>query len=466
MSSAIFYRFKSQKDYSRISFDAAQMGLTVFDVKRDIIQLEKLGTGTDFDLLLSNADSKKEYADDAENIPKGTSVLVQRKPPSRGPGKGSASRYVTNNAVQIISRKEFKRPSSSVGPPTRNEPKFPASNGTEADAIRQMLLASSDHWQATQDRMAMSKPIYRPGNKAMSSGPVPDKPLPQGYVCYRCGLKGHWIQACPTNGDESFENRKKIKRTTGIPRSQLQKVQPSSFEDMDGNVMVNADGESVMFVPDEASWNTYQKSTKSAQQDQSTVDSELVCDLCKKLMKDPHSVPCCQKVFCEECIQSALLESDFVCPSCGTKDILLDRLQVLPDMRERIRVYSQDEANEARASANEKESESLIPPGPSLKRSLEDRTTPERTQGEIVSSSDVQTQSQLGFPPMPQFDPVLMSMMSGFPPLGYPLMPFQSYGIPSMVPPMPPPKPSATTVPTKHQAKYELCGQEAPNGNK
>lgn len=57
MSSAIFYRFKSQKEFSRISFDGSHMGLTVFDIKRDIIQTEKLGSGADFDLRISNADS-------------------------------------------------------------------------------------------------------------------------------------------------------------------------------------------------------------------------------------------------------------------------------------------------------------------------------------------------------------------------------------------------------------------------
>lgn len=59
MSSSVFYRFKSQKDYSRISFDGSQMGLTAFDIKREIIQTEKLGTGADFDLRISNADSNE-----------------------------------------------------------------------------------------------------------------------------------------------------------------------------------------------------------------------------------------------------------------------------------------------------------------------------------------------------------------------------------------------------------------------
>ena len=56
---------------------------------------------------------------------------------------------------------------------------------------------------------------------------VPDHEPPNGYICYRCGNKGHWIQLCPTNDDPDFDNRPRVKRTTGIPRSFLQKVDKS-----------------------------------------------------------------------------------------------------------------------------------------------------------------------------------------------------------------------------------------------
>jgi hypothetical protein len=37
-------------------------------------------------------------------------------------------------------------------------------------------------------------------------------------------IAGHWIQNCPTNGDKSFDHMK-VRRTTGIPKSFLQKVE-------------------------------------------------------------------------------------------------------------------------------------------------------------------------------------------------------------------------------------------------
>ncbi len=213
-SSSIYYKFKSQKDFSRITFDGSTIGLALFDVKREIILAEKLGTGADFDLKIFNADSNQgeadladithvltdvEYADDAESIPRSTSIIVQRKPPSRGPGKGSASRYVNGNNAQISSRQEFKK--TVPGPPRQDPaasyqlPPPPSVGGSEDDAIRAMLAASSNQWQETQERMASARPVYRPGAKG-ATAPVPDRPPPQGYVCYRCGLKGS-LGTCP-----------------------------------------------------------------------------------------------------------------------------------------------------------------------------------------------------------------------------------------------------------------------------
>lgn len=58
MSSSIFFRFKSQKDPLQITFDGTS--LSVFEVKRDIIALSKLGDGTDFDLEIYSADNSSE----------------------------------------------------------------------------------------------------------------------------------------------------------------------------------------------------------------------------------------------------------------------------------------------------------------------------------------------------------------------------------------------------------------------
>lgn len=111
------------------------------------------------------------------------------------------------------------------------------------------------------------------------------KPPPSGYICYRCGQKGeplrasariqracltsrslppgHWIQECPTNNDPAYDNRPRIKRTTGIPKSFLMEVNrpaPGTKDDEEegedgvngvkAGVMITADGGFVVARPD------------------------------------------------------------------------------------------------------------------------------------------------------------------------------------------------------------------------
>ena len=96
-----------------------------------------------------------------------------------------------------------------------------------------------------------------------------DRPLPPSYVCYRCGQKGvyfvtraplssvcltfvggHWIQDCPTNSDRDFDNKPRIKRTTGIPRSFLKAVDNPTGARIGQGVMVTPEGGYVVAQPD------------------------------------------------------------------------------------------------------------------------------------------------------------------------------------------------------------------------
>jgi hypothetical protein len=62
---------------------------------------------------------------------------------------------------------------------------------------------------------------------------------------------GHWIHDCPTNNDPSYD-KKRLRRTTGIPRSMLESVE----KPMEGSgplaqgVMVTPDGGYVIARPD------------------------------------------------------------------------------------------------------------------------------------------------------------------------------------------------------------------------
>lgn len=191
---------------------------------------------------------------------------------------------------------------------------------------------------------------------------LPDRPPPAGYICYRCGEAGHWIQACPTNNDPTFDGRPRVKRTTGIPRSFLKTVQKPSAVINDGTtddtkqpsgVMVNADGEWVVAEPDQVAWDQYQAKTKvsaaaqeaASQGSKELRDRGLECPIDKRLFVEPTKTPCCNTTFCLECITNALIENDLRCPSCKTDDISLDNLQSDMAVASQIRSYEEEQAS-------------------------------------------------------------------------------------------------------------------------
>jgi Uncharacterized conserved protein, contains RING Zn-finger len=58
MTSSVFFKFKSQKEPTRVEFDGT--GISVFELKREIILRSGLGDGTDFDLVICADENMKE----------------------------------------------------------------------------------------------------------------------------------------------------------------------------------------------------------------------------------------------------------------------------------------------------------------------------------------------------------------------------------------------------------------------
>jgi hypothetical protein len=56
MASSVFYKFKSQRDESRVSFDGT--GISVFDLKKEIILANNL-KANDFDLHIYNPNTEQ-----------------------------------------------------------------------------------------------------------------------------------------------------------------------------------------------------------------------------------------------------------------------------------------------------------------------------------------------------------------------------------------------------------------------
>lgn len=75
---SIHYKFKSSLDYDTVTFDGLHM--TVGELKRCIIQQKKIGRSADFELQITNAQTKEVYSDDEALVPKNSSVVVSRIP--------------------------------------------------------------------------------------------------------------------------------------------------------------------------------------------------------------------------------------------------------------------------------------------------------------------------------------------------------------------------------------------------
>jgi protein MPE1 len=161
---------------------------------------------------------------------------------------------------------------------------------------------------------------------------------------------------CPTNDNPEYDNRPRVKRTTGIPRSFLKTVDKATAlgHNADGDdsktpsgIMVNADGEFVIAEPDKASWEQFQAKAKVKADAKKTTDEEdkevrergLECPVDKKLFIEPMKTPCCEKTYCNDCITNALIESDFVCPACKSEGVLIDDLKPDEEAVEKIKAY-------------------------------------------------------------------------------------------------------------------------------
>lgn len=360
MSSTIFYKFKSQKDTSRILFDGT--GITVFDLKRDIIQENRLGDGTDFQLRLYNPDTLEEYEDDSYVIPRSSSVIARRSPAVKltsTSGAGvSAARASMGNATRYVMGKP--RVMRGNAPSTANSVSTTATANTagvnqavtEEDRIANMFANQESQWQQTQQEMSQATPVFnRPtGPSSVASG-HDDAPPPPGYMCYRCGGRDHWIKNCPTNSDPNFEG-KRIRRTTGIPKKFLKTVEvdPSTMtpEEMaQRKIMVTDDGSFVVQIADQQSWEDYQRKQQAvimsskdavwAKGHFQDLPEDLKCPLTGGLLRDPvKTSKCCNKYFSKVALEDILVESDFVCPECGAKDVLLDSL--IPDEEKKKQV--------------------------------------------------------------------------------------------------------------------------------
>jgi len=154
-------------------------------------------------------------------------------------------------------------------------------------------------------------------------------------------------------------------------------VNDGTVDDTKGpsGVMINAEGESVIWEPDTKAWQKFQAKTNAsaaAQEaaalgDKELQDRGLECPLDKRQFLDPMKTPCCEKTYCNDCITNALIDSDFVCPGCQTDGVLIDDLIPDTETSKKIDAYLV-EKEAAKAEKARSKSPSVKPESPPAKK--------------------------------------------------------------------------------------------------
>ncbi|KAK4874540.1 hypothetical protein RN001_013900 [Aquatica leii] len=285
---SVHYKFKSALEYDTVTFDG--LHISVRDLKNSIMQQKRIGKNTDFDLQVTNAQTKEIYDSDEALIPKNTSLLIARIPsaqtkPKTWEGYGGNSSPV---------------PKIDDGGPVSKAMDLSSLDASEDDKIKAMMS------QSTQD--------YDPSNYLKIRGANQMGAVPTNYRCFKCHQGGHWIKDCPlSQGTESIE----IKKSTGIPRSFMVPVEGPQVP----GAMMTPNGSFAVPVLDHKAY-TEKPQPAPPEEKRPEIPDDLLCSLCSDLLTDAVMIPCCGDSYCDECIRSCLLESeDHECPACHERDI-------------------------------------------------------------------------------------------------------------------------------------------------
>jgi protein MPE1 len=212
----------------------------------------------DFDLVIINAQSKEEYTDDYQMIPRNTNVLVKRVP-SWMLANGQYFRLQKQQRVGAAATQEASKRSNMSMPATDDELLSP-----EEKKIREMAQASSESWQqqlSLQESYGKQRPVdTRSGASGIRLNTTGDalsasstiQPAAPGYICHRCGEKGHYISECPLF-IANPSDKTRLKRAAGIPKTFLQAAAEDGSELK--KAMLSQEGFKVVYRPNQHEWN-------------------------------------------------------------------------------------------------------------------------------------------------------------------------------------------------------------------
>ncbi|XP_074875445.1 E3 ubiquitin-protein ligase RBBP6-like [Buteo buteo] len=320
--SCVHYKFFSKLNYDMVTFDGLYISLP--DLKLQIMAREKL-TAASCDLLITNAQTNEEYTGGNALIPRNSSVIVRRIP--AGGVKVTSKPRVTAPKSHQTPETAFRSQTEPVRGTSKATDDSPASlslahlaktanlaeaSASEEDKIKAMMIQSCHEYDPIN---YMKKPVGPPASS---------------YTCHRCRKPGHSMKNCPRNGDESFGSVPRMKKTTGIPRSFLVEVKDPKRK----GVMVTKTGKYAIprvnveaYARREKEKPPFLPEEPSSSSSDDPIPEEILCLICKEIMTDAAIIPCCGNSYCDECIRTALLESEeHRCPECHQTGVSPDAL--------------------------------------------------------------------------------------------------------------------------------------------
>ncbi|CAO2172522.1 unnamed protein product [Urochloa humidicola] len=294
--------------------------ISVVELKQLILTSGKYGTARGRrrirdNLIISNAQTGEEYADERALILQNTHVLVRRvsiqlsekiilSPPRREVTEGCS---VPSGKSVVTDLSSGSR--SSVGV-----------QDDEDAAIAAVIDAAELKWEQYPTKRGQGSGRFASGRNygrevetpplgyvCRSCGvpghfiqhcPQESKTPPPGYICYRCRIPGHFIHHCPTNGDPKCDNNKMSQSLAPV-------------------VTVN---------PDDGILESLVRAAPVSTLDD--LPAELHCRLCKKVMIDAVlTSKCCFDSFCDKCIRDYIItESKCICGVKALADDLIPNL--------------------------------------------------------------------------------------------------------------------------------------------
>ncbi|XP_021665202.2 E3 ubiquitin ligase PQT3-like [Hevea brasiliensis] len=408
----IYFKFFSAKEYDSISVDGSV--ISVDALKRKIFEYKYksnmkshsngLCFGTDLDLVVINAQTNDCYVDDML-IPNNTRVLIRRIPGTRRgkpidtativviekqqplssfyrTGSSNTETVVTassrstpvNAGVSSVSASTITSLSSTkcsgdasfgyddgfgddvfVIPRMKPAQSSMTSVDVESDEdskIKALVNTPALDWQLEGSIGVGSRTqgVNRRGCGRMdghSFGGLRKKTPPEGYICHRCKVPGHFIQYCRTNGDPNYDF-KRVRPPTGIPKSML-------VTNADGSYVLSS-GETAVLQPNDDAFRKEIFGCFPSKRSWSVSDlpPELLCPLCKQIMKDAVlTSKCCFKSFCDKCIRDHLIISKLKCV-CGAANVLADSLIPNMTLRDTINCFVESSCSNSRSGENAK----------------------------------------------------------------------------------------------------------------